>query len=69
VLSYAEALAFWRAMHAAAETALARLSDAQLAAPGPSSPPNWHKPHLNEVVTALTNHYAAHMSATVQPDS
>jgi len=68
-LSYAQALAFWRAMHAEALVQLARLSEAQLSDPGPSSPPNWHKPHLHEVVTALTDHYAAHMSATVPPDS
>ncbi len=61
-LSYAEALAFWRARHAEAEKQLARLSDAQLAEPGPSVPPNWHKPHLYEVVTALTEHYEAHMA-------
>ena len=61
-LSYAEALNFWRAMHAEAMTQLARLSDAQLAAAGPSSPANWSRPHLSDVVTALTDHYAAHMS-------
>src|SRR5437879_1809768 len=38
--SYAEALAFWRAMHAQAMTQLERLSAEQLSAPGPSSPPN-----------------------------
>jgi hypothetical protein len=68
-LSYDEALAFWRAMHAEAAAQLARLSPEQLAAPGPTTPPNWHKPHLQEVVTALTDHYAAHMSATISPDS
>ncbi len=60
-LSYAEALNFWRAMHAESVAQVARLSDEQLNAPGPTSPPNWHKPHLKEVVTALTDHYAAHM--------
>jgi len=62
-LSYAEALAFWRAVHAEAMTQLARLSDAQLDAPGPTTPPNWHRPHLKEVVTALTHHYAANMGS------
>jgi hypothetical protein len=61
-LSYAEALAFWRAMHAEAEAQLARLSDAQLAAPGPASPAIWSRPHLSEIVTALTDHYTAHLS-------
>jgi hypothetical protein len=61
-LSYAEARAFWRTMHAEAEAQLARLSAAQLEAPGPIHPPNWHRPHLKEVVTALTDHYAAHMA-------
>jgi hypothetical protein len=61
-LSYAGALAFWRAMHGEALVQLARLSDTQLDAPGPTAPPTWHRPHLAEVVTALTDHYAAHMS-------
>jgi hypothetical protein len=61
-LSYAEALAFWRAMHAEALTQLARLTDAQLAAPGPGYPPGWTRPHLADVVTALTDHYAGHMA-------
>ncbi len=45
-----------------AEAQLARLSAAQLEAPGPIHPPNWHRPHLKEVVTALTDHCAAHMA-------
>jgi hypothetical protein len=61
-LSYAEALSFWLTTHAEAEKQLARLTEGQLTAPGPLSPPNWQRPHLNEVVTALTEHYAAHMS-------
>lgn len=62
-LSYAEALTLWRATHAEAEKQLARLTEARLSAPGPTSPPNWHRPHLHEVVTALTDHYAAHMAS------
>jgi hypothetical protein len=61
-LSYAEALVFWRAIHAEALTQLARLTDAQLAAPGPASPPGWTRPHLADVVTALTDHHVSHMA-------
>ena len=61
-LSYAQALAFWRAMHAEALAQASRLTDAQFAAAGPAHPPNWSRPHLAEVVTALTDHYAGHMS-------
>ncbi len=60
-LSYGDALAFWRAMHAEAVAQAARLTDQQLAAPGPSAPPNWWRPHLAEVVTALVRHYQGHM--------
>jgi hypothetical protein len=63
-LSYPEALALWRTIHADALNQLARLTDEQLAAPGPTYPPHWWRPHLAEVVTALTDHYAAHMSVT-----
>jgi hypothetical protein len=61
-LSYAEALTFWRSMHAQAVSQAARLSAEQLAAPGPSEPRAWSRPHLAEVVTALVEHYAAHMT-------
>jgi hypothetical protein len=61
-LSYAEAQAFWRTTHAEAEKQLARLSNEQLDAPGPSEPANWHRPHLHEVISALAEHYAAHMA-------
>jgi hypothetical protein len=60
-LSFDQALAFWRAMHAHAVKQAARLSDEQFAAPGPAYPANWSKPHLAEVVTALVQHYRAHM--------
>jgi hypothetical protein len=70
-LSYAQALALWREMHAEALAQAARLTNAQLAAPGPVSPPNWWRPHLAEVASALTDHYAGHMSTGSQatPDS
>ena len=61
-LSYDEALAFWRDMHAHVVSALERLSDDQLNAPGPAVPENWTKPHLVDIVTALVNHYHAHMA-------
>jgi hypothetical protein len=61
-LSYDEALAIWRAMHAEALAQAARLTDAQLAAPGPSAPPAWRRPQLADVVTALVRHYQAHMA-------
>ncbi len=60
-LSYDDALAFWRAMHAEAVAQAARLTDDQLAAPGPSAPPNWSRPHLADAVTALIQHYEGHM--------
>jgi len=61
-LSYAEALAFWRAMHADALAQLARLTDERLAAPAPPYPTSWAREHLADVVTALTSHYAGHMA-------
>jgi hypothetical protein len=67
-LSYPEALALWRTVHGDALTQLARLTDEQLAAPGPTSPPGWWRPHLAAVVTALTDHYAGHMSANNTPN-
>jgi Mycothiol maleylpyruvate isomerase N-terminal domain len=60
-LSYEEALAFWRTMHERAIAQAARLTDEQLAAPGPSYPPNWWHEHLSEVVTTLIRHYEGHM--------
>jgi hypothetical protein len=60
-LSYNDALAFWHAMHAAAIAQVARLTDEQLEAPGPSAPPEWRRPHLAEVVTVLARHYEGHM--------
>ena len=60
-LSYAEALAFWRAMHAQVVGQAARLTDEQLAAPGPAYPAIWSRPHVAEVVGALVAHYAGHM--------
>jgi hypothetical protein len=60
-LSYTAALAFWRAMHAEAMAQLERLTDAQLAAPGPRAPSAWSRPHLAEVVSTLVRHYQAHM--------
>ena len=68
-LSYADALAFWRATHAETLAQAERLTGAQFAAPGPASPANWWRPHLAEVVTALTDHYAAHMAGHVAGDS
>jgi hypothetical protein len=60
-LSYGQALAFWRTMHERALAQVARLTDEQLAAAGPSYPPNWWREHLSEVVTALIRHYEGHM--------
>ena len=62
-LAYGEALAFWRAMHEQVVAQAARLTDDQLAAPGPSYPMNWSRPHLADVVTALITHYEGHMEA------
>jgi hypothetical protein len=64
-LSYDEALAFWRGMHAEAVAQAGRLTNEQLAAPGPVSPPNWWRPHLADVVTALVQHYEEHMARAV----
>lgn len=61
-LSYAEVHELWRTLHNRALDAAARLSDEQLAAPGPDYAPRWWRPHLSEVVTKLTVHYDAHMS-------
>ncbi len=60
-LSYNEALAFWRAKHQQVLAQAARLTDCQLAEPGPSYPPNWRRPHLVEVIEALVSHYEGHM--------
>jgi hypothetical protein len=60
-LGYSEALALWRTMHQEVARQVARLSDEQLAAPGPAYPPAWSRPRLIEVVDALVSHYAAHM--------
>ncbi len=61
-LSYEEALAFWRRMDANVAAQIARLSEGQLAAPGPAVPPHWTKPHLVDIVTALIGHYEGHMA-------
>jgi hypothetical protein len=61
-LTYAESLAFWRATHAEALAQAARLTDAQLAAPGPDHPPRWHRPRLAEVATALVRHCEGHVA-------
>lgn len=50
-------------MHAEVANQLRRLTDAQLAAPGPAYPPNWARAHLSDVVVALCDHYHAHMTA------
>ena len=63
MLTYDEALTLWRAMHAEAVTEAARLTDQQLAAPGPAAPANWSRPHLADVVSALVGHYEGHMGA------
>jgi mycothiol maleylpyruvate isomerase-like protein len=62
-LSYGEALAFWRGMHSQAVAQAARLTDEQLATPGPVAPPTWWRPHLADVVTALVQHYEEHMAS------
>jgi len=61
-LDWQQALDFWRAAHAHVATQLARLTDAQLAAPGPVYPPDWARPHLSDIVVALCDHYGAHMT-------
>lgn len=61
-LTYDEALAFWRATHTDVVAQAARLTNAQLAAPGPPHPANWSRPHLADVVTALVAHYEAHLA-------
>ena len=66
-LTYDEALAFWRATHAQVVAQAARLTDSQLAAPGPPHPPTWSRPHLADVVRALVAHYEAHMAMTTSP--
>jgi hypothetical protein len=63
-LTYDEALAFWRAVHAHVMAQAARLTNTQLAMPGPPDPPNWSRPALADVVTALVAHYEAHMAMT-----
>jgi hypothetical protein len=60
-LSYDDALVFWRATHAELVAQTARLTDEQLAAPGPAAQLNWSRPHLADVVTALVQHYEGHM--------
>jgi len=62
-LSYAEALTFWRTVHAEALRQAARLSDAHLDAPGPALVPRWSRPHLADVVAALVSHYHGHLDA------
>ena len=66
-LTYDEALAFWRAMHAHLVAHAARLTNTQLAASGPPYPPNWSRAHLADVVTALVAHYETHMAMTTSP--
>jgi DinB superfamily len=61
-LSYGEARALWRSMHQEAVVQLGRLSDEQLAAPGPDYMPAWRSPHLGDVVARLGAHYEAHLS-------
>jgi hypothetical protein len=61
-LGYEEALAFWRTMHTAMVANVARLSASALAAPGPSYPPGWYRPHLGEVVSGVIDHYEGHMA-------
>jgi hypothetical protein len=60
-LSYEDALAFWRAMHAEACAQASRLTDAQLAAPGPDYPSPWHRPQLADVATAFVRHCEGHV--------
>jgi hypothetical protein len=60
-LSYEEALALWRAMHAETLAQAGRLTDAQLAAPGPDQPPHWRRPQLADVVGALVQHCEGHV--------
>jgi len=62
-LSYDEALAFWREMHASALAQLSRLGHDRLLAPGPSHPPSWRRPRLADVVGALAEHYEGHMES------
>lgn len=61
-MPYDEALALWRTLHADVVTQLARLTDAQLAAPGPAHPAHWSRPQLVGVVEALIQHYRGHMA-------
>jgi hypothetical protein len=61
-LSYEEALAFWRVTHAEALAQAARLTDAQLATPGPAEPPLWRRPQLADVAAALVRHCEGHMA-------
>jgi hypothetical protein len=61
-LGWAEALAFWRLVHAQVRAQVERLSDAQLAAPGPGHLPGWASPHLSDAVVALCRHYQGHVS-------
>ena len=65
-LSYGEALTFWRATHAEALVHAARLTDAQLAAPGPDHPPRWRRPQLADVVAGLVKHCEGHMAGAAQ---
>ncbi|MBV9354742.1 MAG: maleylpyruvate isomerase N-terminal domain-containing protein [Chloroflexi bacterium] len=61
-LDFAQALTFWRSMHARVMAQLGRLTDAQLAAAGPTYPPTWTRAHLFDVAIALAEHYQAHMA-------
>jgi hypothetical protein len=60
-LGYRQALAVWRATHDEVRAQAARLTDAQLAAPGPVHPPHWRRPRLAEVALTLVHHYDGHM--------
>jgi hypothetical protein len=61
-LSYDEAVALWRTMHAEVIAQFGRLTNAQLAAPGPTYPAHWSRPELVDVVGALIHHYHGHMA-------
>jgi len=61
-LDWRQALGFWRGMHTQVEMQVARLTDAQLAAPGPAYPPTWARAHLSDSVVVLCDHYRAHMA-------
>jgi len=60
-LTYDQAIAFWRATHADAVAQTARLTEAQLLAPGPIHLPMWTRPQLADVVEPLIQHYQGHV--------